>query len=202
MRKTVLTTMTAVVLFLSAAAAQAASSTEQIVFFRHGEKPSGGYGQLTCQGFNRAIALHDVLVPKFGTPDYLFAPNPAPKMTDSAGSFYYIRPIATIEPMAIRLGLPVNAHYGYTDITSLTTAITGSGYAGSTVFVAWEHSYLVKAVQAILNKYKAGITAPAWTTGDYDSLYIVTLTTTNGYTTATFKREYEGLNNQPTTCPN
>ena len=24
-----------------------------IVFFRHGEKPSGGLGQLTCQGLNR-----------------------------------------------------------------------------------------------------------------------------------------------------
>ena len=27
------------------------------MFFRHGEKPSRGYGQLTCQGLNRALAL-------------------------------------------------------------------------------------------------------------------------------------------------
>src|SRR3954466_14661573 len=130
MRRTVLAVM---LLCAWASIAQAATTTETIVFFRHGEKPSGGYGQLTCQGFNRAIALHDVLVGRFGKPDYLFAPNPTPKMADPAGSFYYIRPIATIEPMAIRLGLPVNAHYGYTDTASLTSAITGSSYANSTV---------------------------------------------------------------------
>jgi hypothetical protein len=30
---------------------------EQIVVFRHGEQPAGGYGQLTCRGLNRALAL-------------------------------------------------------------------------------------------------------------------------------------------------
>ena len=32
-----------------------ARAEQTIVFLRHGEKPSGGYGQLTCQGFNRAL---------------------------------------------------------------------------------------------------------------------------------------------------
>jgi hypothetical protein len=184
-----------------ASAAQAATTTETIIFFRHGEKPSGGYGQLTCQGLNRAIGLYDSLVPRFGKPTHLFAPNPSPKMADSAGNFYYVRPLATIEPMAIRLAMPVNARYGYSDITSLTTAITGSTYANAKVFVAWEHSYLVKAVQQILNKYNAGITAPAWTYGDYDALYIVKIVNQDGYVTATFRKDYEGLNYQSTTCP-
>jgi len=199
MRRIVLATL---LICACASVAHAATTTETIVFFRHGEKPSGGYGQLTCQGFNRAIALHDVLVSRFGKPAYLFAPSPTPKMADPAGSFYYVRPLATIEPMAIRLGLPVNAHYGYADYTSLVNALTSTTYAGSTVFVAWEHAYLVKAVQAILNKYNAGVTAPAWTSGDYDGLYIVKLTNVDGYVTATFRRDYEGLNNQSTSCPN
>ncbi len=201
MRNRMLTSVAALSICLLAAAAHAATTTETIVFFRHGEKPSSGYGQLTCQGFNRAIQLHDALVPRYGKPAYLFAPSPTPKIADPAGSFYYVRPLATIEPMAIRLGLPVNAHYAYSDVTSLVSAITGSGYAGATVFVAWEHAYLVKAVQAILDKYGAGTAVPAWTTGDYDSLYVVKLTNVNGYVTATFKRDYEGLNNQPTSCP-
>src|SRR4051812_22553891 len=62
-----------------------ARADETIVFFRHGEKPSGGYGQLTCQGFNRALALPHVLTGKFGTPDVLYAPSPAVKVTDTAG---------------------------------------------------------------------------------------------------------------------
>ena len=47
-----------------------AHAQQTIVFFRHGEKPSAGLGQLTCQGLNRALALPDVLIGKFGKPDY------------------------------------------------------------------------------------------------------------------------------------
>src|SRR4051812_47167493 len=79
-----------------------AHAQQTIVFFRHGEKPSGGYGQLTCQGLNRALALPSVLLPKYGKPDFLYAPNPNVKIPDSAGEFYYDRPLATIEPLAIR----------------------------------------------------------------------------------------------------
>lgn len=201
MRKCVTAAVAALVLAVSASAAHAATTTETIVFMRHGEKPSGGYGQLTCQGLQRALHLPDVLIGQFGKPQYIFAPNPTPKVTDPAGSFYYVRPLATIEPTAIRLGLPVNAHYGYTDITSLQNALLGSGYASSTVFVAWEHLYLVKAVQNILNALHAGVTVPAWPSGDYDSLYVVKITNTNGVKTATFHHLYEGLNDQNTSCP-
>ena len=45
-----------------------ARAEQTIVFLRHGEKPSGGYGQLTCQGFNRA------LVPIAGSARQSFAP--------------------------------------------------------------------------------------------------------------------------------
>src|SRR3954452_24114583 len=114
MRKCVIAAVAALVLAVCAPIANAASTTETIVFMRHGKKPFGGYGQMTCQGLQRSLALPDALISKFGKPGYIFDPNPAPKVTDSAGSFYCVRPLATIEPTAIRLGLPVNAHYGYT----------------------------------------------------------------------------------------
>ena len=108
------------VLILLAAAAGEAGAEQTIVFFRHGEKPSGGLGQLTCQGLNRALALPAVLAAKFDRPSYLYAPNPAVKMNDPAGGYlFYVRPLATIEPTAIQLGLSVNTRYGYTDITGL-----------------------------------------------------------------------------------
>jgi hypothetical protein len=201
MRTCVRAAVAALVIALCTGVAQAATTTETIVFMRHGEKPSGGYGQLTCQGLQRALALPPVLTSRFGKPRYIFAPNPTPKVSDSAGYFYYVRPLATIEPTAIRLGLPVNARYGYSDITSLQSALLSSTYAASTVFVAWEHAYLVKAVQNIMNLYGGGVTVPAWTYGDYDALYVVKIATTDGVRTATFRREYEGLNNLPTTCP-
>ena len=108
------------------AGATSVSGEQTIVFFRHGEKPPGGLGQLTCQGLNRAVALPSVLLAKFGAPDYLYAPNPAVKMSDPAGSFYYVRPLATIEPTAIRAGRSVNSRYGYNDITGLRNVLVTS----------------------------------------------------------------------------
>jgi hypothetical protein len=191
----------AVIIMLGTALTDAATTTETIVFLRHGEKPSGGYGQLTCQGLRRALALPTVLTSRYGKPQYIFAPNPAPKISDSAGYFYYVRPLATIEPTAIRLRLPVNAHYGFTDIKSLQAALLSSRYVSATVFVAWEHLKLRELVQNIMTLYGGGYPVPAWASGDYDSLYVVRVTSTDGVRTAQFDHDYEGLNNLPTTCP-
>ena len=177
------------------------TTTETLVFMRHGEKPSGGYGQITCQGLQRALALPDVLAAKFGTPNFIFAPNPSPKVTDPDGSFYYVRPLATIEPTAIRLGLPVNAQYGYTDIAGLQAELLNSTYASSTVFIAWEHLKLKDLVQNLLDAYGSGVTVPSWASTDFDSLYVVTLTKNGAATTASFTVDHEGLNGLPTSCP-
>jgi len=176
-------------------------TTETLVFFRHGEKPAGGYGQITCQGLQRALALPDVLTRQFGTPDYLFAPNPVPKVSDPAGSFYYVRPLATIEPTAIKLGMPVNAQYGFTEIGAVQNELLSSVYASATIFIAWEHLKLRELVQNLMNAFASGVTVPAWPSGDYDSLYVVRLTNNGGSVTAQFEHDFEGLNNLPTTCP-
>lgn len=178
------------------------NAEQTIVFFRHGEKPSGGLGQITCQGLNRALALPGVLLDKFGSPDYLYAPNPTVKITDPAGSFYYVRPLATIEPVAIRAGKSVNTRYGYNDIAGLRSVLITSSKANATLFVAWEHAYLVKIAQSIMTSYGGGVTVPAWTTGDYDSLYIIKVEyAADGTIRARFERDRENLNGLPTTCP-
>ena len=177
------------------------SSAEQtIVFFRHGEKPSGGYGQLTCQGLNRALALPDVLLAKFGKANWAYAPDPTVKISESAGSFYYVRPLATLEPAAIRSGVPVNTGYGYNNVSGLQSVLIRSSKANSTIFVAWEHTYLVKIVQSIMNAYGGGSSVPAWTTGDYDSLYVVHVNYTANGIDARFELDHERLNGLPTTC--
>jgi hypothetical protein len=188
-----------VLLFMAVAADVGAEQT--IVFFRHGEKPSGGYGQITCQGLNRALALPAVLAAKFGKPAYLYAPNPTVKVSDPAGSFYYVRPLATIEPTAIRLGMPVNTKYGFSEIDRLQASLITSTKANSTTFVAWEHAYLVKVVQKIMTAYGGGFLVPAWTSGDYDSLYVLRVNYGSTGITAQFERDREALNGQPTACP-
>ena len=178
-----------------------AHAEQTIVFMRHGEKPSGGYGQLTCQGLNRALALPDVLLGKFGKPTYLYAPNPAVQITDAAGAFYYVRPLATIEPTAIRTVRNVRTKYGYNDITSLEAALITPTKADSTIFVAWEHVYLQRVVQNIMNHYGGGAKVPAWISGDYDTLFVVRVQYAGGTTSARFSLDREGLNGQPTACP-
>ena len=190
-----------IALVLLVAAASEARAEQTIVFFRHGEKPSGGYGQLTCQGLNRALALPTVLAAKYGKPAYLYAPNPTVKVSDPAGSFYYVRPLATIEPTAIRVGLSVNTKYGYTEIAGLQSLLITATKADSTIFVAWEHVQLQKIVQNIMNSYGGGAAVPAWISGDYDSLYVVRVDYVAGTINAQFHRDSEGLNGQSTTCP-
>jgi len=194
-----LTTIAAVLVILLAAADARAQQT--IVFMRHGEKPTGGYGQITCQGLNRALQLPDVLIAKFGKPNYIYAPNPTVKISDPAGSFYYLRPLATIEPTAIRLGMNVWTKYGYNDIAGLQSGLISSTKANATIFVAWEHQWLQKAVQNIMNAYGGGAAVPAWVSGDYDSLYVVRVDYIGSSITAHFQLDRQGLNNQPTTCP-
>lgn len=179
-----------------------ARAEQTIVFFRHAEKPAAGLGQLTCQGLNRALQLPDVLFARFGRPNWAYAPNPTMKIGDSSGSYYYVRPLATIEPAAIRAGLSVNTKYGYSEISGLQSLLITPRKADSTIFVAWEHAYLVKIVQNIMNTYGGGSTVPPWVTGDYDSLYVVRVNySPSGSITARFEHDFEGLNNQPTGCP-
>jgi len=191
----------AIVVTIVCLAALDARAQETIVFFRHAEKPSVGFGQLTCQGLNRSLALADVLVNRFGRAQWGYAPNPAVKIPDPAGSFYYVRPLATLEPAAIRSGISVNTNYGYTDISGLRSVLIRSSKANDTVYVAWEHTYLVKAVENIMNAYGGGAAVPAWPSGEYDRLYIVHVDYTSSGVHAWLEIGHEGLNGQPTTCP-
>jgi hypothetical protein len=176
-----------------------ANAEQTLVFLRHAEKPAAGLGQLTCQGLNRALALPTVLIGRYGTPDFVYAPNPDVKMIDSGESYYYVRPLATIEPTAIRSAKSVNTKYGFNEIAGLESLLIQATKANTTIFVAWDHIYMPMLVQHIMNEYGGGVKVPAWVTGDYDTLYVVHVN--YGSTiTATFHTDVEGLNGQSTSC--
>ena len=96
------------------ALAETKNGTQTLVFLRHAEKPAMGLGQLNCQGLNRAIELSEVLPRKFGKADYIFAANPSRHVEEGEGdlSYSYVRPLMTVGPSAIKLGLPVNIDFG------------------------------------------------------------------------------------------
>lgn len=178
----------------------AASTVETVVCIRHGEKPHGGLGQLTCRGLNRALALPKVLFAKYGKPQFVFAPNPMHKV--DGNHYYYVRPLATIEPTAIQCGLPVNTAFGYDEIESLENELEKSMYQNTTVFLAWEHGKLDDFARQMVKHHGGDPTkVPAWPGSDYDTIFVFTITKTGGKESFKFTIDHEGLNNLSDDCP-
>ncbi|MEO6967368.1 MAG: hypothetical protein ABI132_02775 [Rhodanobacteraceae bacterium] len=180
-----------------------AQADQTIVFLRHGEKPPLGLGQLDCQGFNRALALPAVLQAKFGKPTAIYAPDPGSEAKDKGVEYNYLRPLATIEPTAIELGMPVNTSLGLEQIQQLDKDLLKPANSSATIFVAWEHNLAQQAAQHLMTA--AGGEAqqvPAWANDDFDSLYVVHLKWQNDKpVSAHFEKQAEGLNHQSTACP-
>jgi len=175
-------------------------TVETIVCIRHGEKPPGGLGQLTCRGLNRALALPKVLLGKYGTPQFIFAPNPTQKV--DGDKYNYVRPLATIEPTAIRCGLPVNTQFGYREIGGLENELRYPKYQSATVFVAWEHILLDDFVKNLVRD-NGGDPAqvPAWPGNDYDTIFLVKITHSANGNSVTFTIDHENLNGLSDDCP-
>jgi hypothetical protein len=158
---------------------RAAGSGETIVLVRHGEKPIDGLGQLTCMGLNRALKLPAVLIGRFGPAAAIFAPDPAGQVQEGPSnlSYSYVRPLATIEPTAIQLGLPVNTQLLFSDIAGLQNAVTAPTLANSTVFIAWEHKYAYMFAQQMLSHFGQDPTVvPVWNNGDFEMMYVFHIT--------------------------
>jgi hypothetical protein len=176
-----------------------AGDAATIVIVRHGEKPADGLGQLSCKGLNRSLALAPLLLARYGNPVAIYAPNPAHKKRDKGTAYAYIRPLATIEPLAIRVGLPVNLDWGMTDIRQLAKALLAQ--PGGTQVVAWEHHLvpkLAKELLAALNGKQEEV--PDWGDADFDGIYVIRITGQGKDRRATFTRESEGLDQLPDTC--
>jgi hypothetical protein len=180
------------------------TQVETIVCIRHGEKPPGALGQLSCRGLNRALALPAVLLGKFGAPQFIFAPNPTDKVDekDNPSGYFYVRPLVTIEPTAIRCGLSVSTEFGFSEIDRLERQLEKPPYYSATIFVAWEHVVLGDFARKILKTYGGDpAQVPPWPYKDYDTIYIFKITRNEGQKSITFTVDHENLNNLSDTCP-
>jgi hypothetical protein len=180
---------------------------ETIVMVRHGEKPPGGLGQLTCKGLNRSLVLPSLLVGRYGKADFIYAPNPSVQVREGHDrpTFSYLRPLATIEPTAIRLGLPVNTQIGLDKIDELQKELLQPAYAHSLIFVAWEHIKLRDFAVQMLQAYGATpMQVPDWLNNDYETIYIfhISRSGTDGAPQATLEIQKEDLGSTLTdVCP-
>lgn len=180
--------LAAVLLFSQSALAQ-----ETLIFVRHGEKPANSSGQLTCKGLNRALALPDVLLNRYGKPDFIFAAGPKENKTGSS-----LRALSTIMPTAVRVGLPIGIQFHADDIAGLQQELLSDKYQNSRIFIAWEHKNLDKAVKNIVAARGGDANlVPKWPGSDFDSIFVVTLDQDK----VSFKQESEGLTALAETCP-
>jgi hypothetical protein len=177
-------------------------AVERIVMVRHGEKPATGLGQLDCQGLNRALALPAFIAKSFGKPNAIFAPDPSRQKDDDGVRYDYVRPLATIEPTAIFFGLPVNASFRVYDTDALLATLQQPLYRNALVLVGWEHIQIENIARSLIAVHGGGASVvPKWQPDDFDSIYIVTVTTNGDSTKATFSHRHEGLNGQSKTYP-
>ncbi|WP_296663076.1 histidine phosphatase family protein [Paraburkholderia sp.] len=180
----------------------AQNNIETLVFVRHAEKPPTGLGQLSCKGLNRALALPAVIAAKYGKPDAIYAPDPGERKNDSGQPYYYVRPLATIEPTAIQFGLPVQTPYGFSQIGELGGTLIDPKWANRTVLVAWEHREIEELARQIVGAHGgAAGDVPSWKSNDFDSIYVVRIDWSGGTPRARFSREHEDLDDRADDCP-
>jgi hypothetical protein len=176
----------------------AVRTVETIVCLRHGEKPRKDLGQLDCRGLNRALALPGVLLAKYGSPQFIFASNPAEKVE----GYNYVRALATIEPTAIRCGLPVNTQFNASEIDGLQQELQKPEYKNATVFVAWEHKALDSFVKNLVSANGGSSwQVPSWPGRDFDTIFVVRITRAGGRKSVVFAVDDEGLNHLSDSCP-
>ncbi|HDS1698867.1 MULTISPECIES: histidine phosphatase family protein [Pseudomonas] len=185
--------------------ARPVDGTQTLVFLRHGEKPGEGLGQLNCQGLNRALDLATVLPERFGKADYVFAANPTRHVEEGSRdeSYSYIRPLMTITPSAIRLGLPVNIDYGANDTAELADELLSDKYRNATIYTAWSHGYLPELINTVAGKAlgEERVITEDWSGEDFDTLYVLTLTWQNGKASLLSRNVRQGLNDGAHSCP-
>jgi hypothetical protein len=135
-----------------------------------------------------------------GRPEAIFTSNPSLPKEDAGKLYGYIRPLAIIEPTAIRFGLPVDVSVGFDDREGLQAALEAHRAPGRNVLllVAWEHRQIAPIARALLAAHDA---EADWEGNDFDSIYIITIRQRGETTKVTFNHGYEGLNGQPSACP-
>lgn len=177
-----------------------ASADKTIVIVRHGEKPPQGLGQLTCKGLNRSLALPPVILARYGKPAAIYAPNPAILKKDKGVPYAYVRPLATIEPLAVRSALPVDLEFGMTQVDPLAGKLIAA--PDGTLVVAWEHHWGEALARRLVARLGGDPdVVPVWRDDDFDSIYVIHVgDAVTGRGRPTFRLDREGLDGMPDAC--
>ncbi len=167
------------------------NTNETVYMIRHAE--SGGQGSwddgnYIGAGQWRALDLPAALQGKIA-PTQVYSIDPAQFIggtEDAAGNanWSYVRAALTAEPYAIANNLPFNLAADFEIFSSGGPASASSfffedgRFSNQKVLVAWEHNNISKTVNALIaSYYRSGgaPVAPQWPSGDYDTIWTVSL---------------------------
>jgi hypothetical protein len=105
---------------------------------------------LSPDGYARAAKLADFIPATFGVPQFLIA---------TAISKHSVRPIETIEPLSMKIGVTVDATYADQDYSALASQLLSDpryADAGALIVVCWHHGNIpsmARALRAKLGSY-------------------------------------------------
>lgn len=168
-----------------------ANTNETVYLIRHAEAhpvPGWDDGNFVAAGQWRALALPNFLRGKIN-PSEVWSIDPAqvyPGSYVTAGKidFSYVRPSLTVEPYAIANNLPYylvsELEIFAPDSPTLTSSkfFSGGAFSNKTILLAWEHEHFPPTITALLASYfppNQAPKVPAWPSGDYDTIWTVTL---------------------------
>jgi hypothetical protein len=109
---------------------------------RHAEKPDDPHDpDLSPEGRARAKALASYIPDTFGRPDFIFA---------AAVSKHSSRPYETVQQLAKRTGMPIDATVADQDYSFLASEIlSGEEYSGKQGVVCWHHGNIPSLLHAL-----------------------------------------------------
>ncbi|MGI9282613.1 MAG: hypothetical protein ACR2PX_23705 [Endozoicomonas sp.] len=153
---------------------------------------------------NRSLMLPDLLLEKYPKPDFLFAPKPSDRVYERHGDqkhYDYIRPLATIEPTAVRLGLPVNVEFGYKKVRALATEVTKTKYHHSTLYIVWEHTEILRFVKELQKQFGNRYLLQDWGNEEYNRVLVVKINWDQQPPDMELKEQELSINNLSDRCP-
>jgi hypothetical protein len=193
------------------------NTNETVYMIRHAESGAQGSwddGNYVGAGQWRALDLPAALEGKI-SPSQVYSIDPAQFIggtEDAAGNanWSYVRAALTAEPYAIANNLPYNLAANFAIFSSGGPAsasdffFEGGRFSSQKVLVAWEHTNISKTVNALIaSYYPAGgaPVAPQWPSGDYDTIWTVTLNGEGNLTVSNASCEGIDTSELPTSPP-
>ncbi len=186
------------------------NTNETLYLMRHAEAhPTLAWedGNYVAAGQWRALDLPNALLGKIN-PDQVYSIDPAQTIPYGLSGWSYVRPSLTVEPYAIANNLPYHlvSDFELDDISTVTANtidffFDSPQFSNHKILLAWEHEHFAPLVNALLKSYGSSQTVADWASGDYDSIWTVTI---DGSGNLTVDNSYcEGIDsgNLPATAP-